>query len=57
MVADHAALGERYKAPAELPPKLLALIRKLDAIEGNRPLRYTPPAERRPAGQAERDAS
>ena len=30
-------LRERYQVPKELPPKLLALIRKLDAIESNSP--------------------
>ena len=28
---------ERYQVPKELPPKLLALVRKLDAIEGKSP--------------------
>ena len=28
-------LRERYQVPNELPPKLLALVRKLDAIEGD----------------------
>ena len=31
----------------DLPPKLLTLIRKLDAIEGKYLLRYTPPVGRR----------
>jgi hypothetical protein len=30
-------LGERYEIPTELPPKLLALIRKLKAIESKSP--------------------
>src|SRR5215472_11068578 len=30
-------LRERYQIPKELPPKLLALVRKLDAIEGKSP--------------------
>ena len=30
-------LRERYQVPKELPPKLLALVRKLDAIEGKSP--------------------
>ena len=30
----------------DLPPKLLTLIRKLDAIEGKYLLRYAPPLER-----------
>ena len=28
-------LRELYEVPAELPPKLLALVRKLSAVEGN----------------------
>ena len=28
-------LRERYQVPKELPPKLLALVRKLDAVESN----------------------
>ena len=31
---DRAGLRERYQVPAELPPKLLALVRKLAAVEG-----------------------
>ena len=49
-------LIEHYQGPQELPPKFLALIRKLDAktqtlmgtlhaIEGNYLKRYTPPIE------------
>jgi hypothetical protein len=30
-------LRELYEVPKELPPKLLALVRKLDAVEGNQP--------------------
>ena len=30
------ALKELYEVPKELPPKLFALVRKLDAIESNR---------------------
>ena len=29
------SLRDRYEVPKELPPKLLKLVRKLDAIEGN----------------------
>lgn len=29
------SLRKRYEVPKELPPKLLKLVRKLDAIEGN----------------------
>lgn len=29
------ALRELYEVPKELPPKLLTLVRKLDAVEGN----------------------
>jgi len=38
------SLQERYQVPKELPPRLLKLVRKLDAIEGSQ-LRYsrTPP--------------
>lgn len=32
-------LRERYEVPQELPPKLLALVRRLDAVERN----YLPP--------------
>jgi len=28
-------LSERYDIAKELPPKLLALVKKLDAVEGN----------------------
>ena len=39
------SLRERYQVPKELPPKLLKLVRKLDAIEGNQllPSSGTPP--------------
>jgi hypothetical protein len=39
------SLRERYQVPEELPPKLLKLVRKLDAIEGNQLLHSsrTPP--------------
>jgi hypothetical protein len=33
------SLRERYDVPAELPPKLHALVKKLDKIEGNYLLR------------------
>ncbi len=33
------SLRERYQAPEELPPTLLTLVRKLDALEGNQLLR------------------
>jgi hypothetical protein len=29
------SLQERYQVPGELPPKMLQLVRKLDAVEGN----------------------
>jgi hypothetical protein len=38
-------LRERYQLSQELPSKLLALLVKLEAIEGR--LRYSPPLERR----------
>jgi len=28
-------LGQRYQVPKDLPPKLLTLVRKLDALESN----------------------
>ena len=41
-------LRGRYQVSKELPPKLLALVGMLDAIEGNYHwLRYVPPLERR----------
>jgi hypothetical protein len=40
-------LRQRFEAPPDLPPKLLALLVQLDAIEGNFLLRYAPPLERR----------
>ena len=33
------SLRRHYKVPTELPPKLLTLVRKLDAIEGNQLVR------------------
>ena len=47
------SLRARYQVPKEMPPKLLALLVKLDAAEGNYLLRYAPPLERR--GVAEND--
>jgi hypothetical protein len=44
-------LRERCEVPKELPSKFLALLRKLDAIEGKYLLRYAPPLERRSAGE------
>jgi hypothetical protein len=36
-VRDEIGLGlrERYQVPKDLPPKLLALVRRLDAVESN----------------------
>ena len=34
-------LSERYQVPTELPAKLLALVRKLEAIEGKSPRAHT----------------
>jgi hypothetical protein len=31
-------LRERYRVPKELPPRLLKLVRKLQAVEGNKEL-------------------
>jgi hypothetical protein len=31
------SLRERYEAPTELPSQLLALVRKLDAVQANSP--------------------
>jgi hypothetical protein len=63
------ALRKRYALPTELPPKLLALARKLadvegkhrlrtpasrlDAIEGNYLLRYAAPVEPRSVGPSD----
>jgi hypothetical protein len=65
------ALRERYAVPTELPPRLLALVKKLstiegkprlrtlisrlDAIEGSYLLRHAPPAEPRRVGPSNRD--
>jgi hypothetical protein len=40
-------LRERYNVLKDLPPKLLTLIGKLDAIEGKYSLHYAPPLGRR----------
>ena len=40
-------LRERYNGLKDLPPKLLTLIGKLDAIEGKYLLHYAPPLGRR----------
>jgi hypothetical protein len=49
-IGEH--LRGRYEVPKELPPKLLTLVRKLDAIEGNYLSRSAPPAE--PMGRSKR---
>jgi hypothetical protein len=46
-------LRERYQLSKELPPKLLALVGKLDAIERNYLLCYAPPLERRSVGESD----
>ena len=46
-------LRGHYKVPTELPSKLLTLLVKLDAIEGNHLLRYAPPLERRSVGESD----
>jgi len=46
-------LRQRYHVLKNLPPKLLTLIRKLDAIEGKYLLRYAPPLERRSVGESD----
>ena len=46
-------LREWCEAPKDLPSKLLALLRKLDVIEGNCLLRYAPPLERRSVGESD----
>jgi len=67
------ALRKRYAVTTDLPPKLLALVRKLtavegkqqlrtrisrlDAIEGNYLLRYATPIEPRGAGPRDDDWS
>jgi len=47
-------LRELYEVPTELPPKLLALVRKLNALEGKRLsrrlIRDAPPLEPRCVG-------
>jgi hypothetical protein len=43
-------LRKLYEVPKELPPKLLTLVSKLDAIEGNYLSRYAPPADPRSVG-------
>jgi hypothetical protein len=64
-------LREYYEVPTELPPKLLALVKKLaaveskhrlrasvsilDAIEGNYLLRYVSPVEPRSIGPSDND--
>ena len=49
-------LRARYQVPKELPPKLWALLVKLDAAEGNYLLRYLGPApERRADDPGDRD--
>jgi hypothetical protein len=48
-------LRQRYHVLKNLPPKLLTLIRKLDAIEGKCLLRYAPPLERRSVSESESD--
>ena len=46
-------LRERYRVPKELPAKLLALIKKLDAIEGNYLKRYAPSVDPRSVGPSD----
>ena len=46
-------LKELYEVPKELPPKLLTLVSKLDAVEGNYLSRYAPPAEPRSVGPSD----
>jgi hypothetical protein len=46
-------LRARYQIPKELPPKLLALLVKLDAAEGNYLFRYAPPLERRSVDESD----
>ena len=35
------SLRDRYQVPDEAPPKMLQLVSRLDAIEGNQLLRYS----------------
>jgi hypothetical protein len=49
-------LRERYQFPKELPPMLLSLIRKLDALEGNAPLCATTREQLPPRFAWQRDA-
>ena len=46
-------LRERYNVLKDLPPKLLTLIGKLDAIEGKYLLHYAPPLGRRSAEESD----
>ena len=46
-------LRERYNVLKDLPPKLLTLIGRLDAIEGKYLLRYAPPLERRSVDESD----
>jgi len=46
-------LRGHYQVPRELPPKLLALLVKLDAIEGSYLFRYAPPLERRSVDESD----
>jgi hypothetical protein len=46
-------LRARYQIPKELPPKLLALLVKLDAAEGNYLFRNAPPLERRSVDESD----
>jgi hypothetical protein len=43
-------LRKLHEVPKQLPPKLLTLVSKLDAIEGNYLARCAPPAEPRSVG-------
>ena len=43
-------LRKRYEVPKDMPPKLLALVSKIDAVEGNYLSRYAPPVEPRSVG-------
>ena len=46
-------LRGHYQVPGELPPKLLALLVKLDAFERNYLLPYSPPLEWRSVDESD----
>ena len=47
------SLRARYQVPKEMPPKLVALLVKLDAAEENYFFHYSPPLERRNVAESD----